>query len=212
MAVEARAIPELAFAVSGAARLDHAAAPALRFSLQVDSDGPVRSIVLDVQVQIAARRRRYDAGEQERLFELFGPPAGWGTALRTLLWHRATLVVPPFTHGTVVDLHVPCSYDLAVAGSRYLDALDGGDVPLEFLFSGSVFYGHPLQTARLSWEQEASYRLPVEIFKDTLDAYFRGTAWLRVRKDRFDRLAAYKGQRALATWDDVVDALLEERG
>lgn len=211
MAVEARAIPELAFAVTDAARLDHAAAPALRFSLQVDSDGPVRSILLDVQVQIAARRRRYDAGEQERLFELFGPPAGWGTALRTLLWHRATIVVPPFTGSTVVGVDVPCSYDLAVAGSRYLDALDGGEVPLEFLFSGSVFYGQPLQTARLSWEHEAAYRLPVEVFNDTLDAYFRGTAWLRLRKDRFDALAAYKARHAFATWEDAIDALLEER-
>src|SRR5215207_6715841 len=110
MAVGASVIPELRFAVTDAARLDHAAAPTLRFSLRVESDGPNRSIVLDTQLQIAARRRRYDPGEQERLFELFGPPAGWGSALRTLLWHRATLVVPPFTASTVVDLAVPCSY------------------------------------------------------------------------------------------------------
>jgi hypothetical protein len=211
MAVEAGAIPRLGFAVTDAARLDHAAAPALRFALRIDSDGPVRSVLLDTQIQIAARRRRYAEGEQERLFELFGPPAGWGNALRTLLWHRVTLVVPPFEDSTTVDLTVPCSYDTYVVGSRYLDALDGGEVPLEFLFSGSVFYGQPLQTARLSWELEAEYRLPVQVFKDTLDAYFRGTAWLRLRKDSFDALAAYKARHAFASWEDAVDALLEDR-
>jgi hypothetical protein len=48
--------------------------------------------------------------------------------------------VPPFTGTTVVDLHVPCSYDMEVLASKYLDALAGGEVPLEFLFSGTVFY------------------------------------------------------------------------
>ena len=37
----------------------------------------------------------------------------------------------------------------------------------------------------------------------------KGTAWLRLRKDSFDRLAAYKSRHALATWEDAVDALLE---
>ena len=55
MAVEAGAIPRLGFAVTDAARLDHAAAPALRFALQIESDGPVRSIQLDTQIQIARR-------------------------------------------------------------------------------------------------------------------------------------------------------------
>jgi hypothetical protein len=209
------ALPQLAFAVTGAAPLAHAAVPTLRFSLRIDSrDGrAIRSILLDTQIQIAARRRRYEPGEQERLFELFGPPAGWGTALRTLLWARTTLVVPPFAQSTEVELPVVCSYDLEVAASRYLDALDGGEVPLEFLFSGSVFYagaGGALQTARLSWNHEAGYRLPVSVWKETLERYFRGTAWLRLRKDSFDRLAAYKSRHALPTWEDALDRLLED--
>ena len=65
---------------------------------------PVRSVLLDVQVQIAARRRGYDGAAHERLFELFGPAKDWGTTLRTLLWTRSTLVVPPFADATVVEL------------------------------------------------------------------------------------------------------------
>jgi hypothetical protein len=208
--------PELAFAVVDASRLEYAAVPTLRFALRVESVSgePIRSLLLDTQIQIAARRRRYDEAARERLFELFGPPADWGTTLRTLLWTRLTTVVPPFTGATVVDLPVPCSYDLEVVASRYFDALKDGEVPLEFLFSGSVFYAGEdgrLQTARLSWEQEAAYRLPVAVWKETLERYFRGTAWVRMPKASFDRLAAYKARHALATWGDALDALLEER-
>ena len=201
---------DLGFSVVGAARVEHTAVPTLRFALEVSSEMPVRSVLLDVQIQIAARRRGYDTPAHDRLFELFGPTADWGTTLRTLLWTRTTLVVPSFEGSTVVDLDVPCSYDLEVAASRYLDALSDGEVPLEFLFSGSVFYSGAdgeLQTTRLSWESEAEYRLPVRVWKETMERYFRGTAWVRLSKESFDRLSAYKSRNALATWDDALSAL-----
>ena len=206
-------IPELAFAVEGAGRVEHASVPTLAFSLRVEraGGGPVRSVLLDVQLQIAVRRRAYDAVAQERLFELFGPAAGWDRALQTLPWTRATLVVPPFQDATVVELPVACSYDLDVAASRYFDALAGGEVPLEFLFSGTVFYGEPLQATRISWESEAGYRLPVSVWRETMERHFPGTAWLRLPKSSFDRLCAYKARGAFATWEQAVDELLEGR-
>jgi uncharacterized protein DUF6084 len=206
---------ELAFTVLDAARVEYAAVPTLRFTVRADAPGgeTVRSVLLDTQVQIAARRRHYDEAAFDRLFELFGPPADWGTTLRTLLWHRTTVVVPGFTDTTTFAVDVPCSYDLEVVASRYFDALPGGVVPLEFLFSGSVFAAGPggaLQITRLSWEQEAAYALPVRVWREVIDTYFRGQAWLRLRRDAFDRLAAYKSRNALATWEDALDALLPE--
>jgi hypothetical protein len=213
MAVAA-AVPELGFAVLGAAPLEHAALPTLVFTLALDAHGAsVRSVLLDTQIQIAARRRRYEPAEHERLGELFGPVRDWGTTLRTLLWTRVTLVVPPFTGSTEAALHVPCSYDLEVVATKYLDALGDDAVPLEFLFSGTLFYAGPgglLQAGRISWEQDADYRLPVRVWRATMERHYRDTAWLRLRKDRFDRLAAFKARRALPTWEDAVDALLEE--
>jgi hypothetical protein len=203
-------VVELGFSVVGAARVEHTAVPTLRFALEVTSQTPVRSVLLDVQIQIAARRRGYDVAAHDRLFELFGPIADWGTTLRTLLWTRTTLVVPSFEGSTLVDLDIPCSYDLEVAASRYMDALSDGEVPLEFLFSGSVFYSGAdgaLQTTRLSWESEAEYRLPVRVWKETMERYFRGTAWVRLSKESFDRLSAYKSRNALASWDDALEAL-----
>jgi hypothetical protein len=207
------AIPRLAFAVEDAAPVAHAAAPTLRFGLRVDSAGgqEIRSVLLSVQVQIAARRRRYDDASHDRLFDLFGAPADWASNLRTLLWTRTTLVVPAFTGSTRADLDVPCTYDLDVAAARYFGALADGEVPLEFLFSGSVFYAGPggrLQTTRIAWEEDAEYRLPVAVYRETLDRHFPGTAWVRLPKDAYDALCAYKSRRALATWDDVFAELL----
>jgi hypothetical protein len=211
-AAEAGPVPEVAFAVVDAARVEHAAVPTLRFVLRADSAGaPVRSILLDTQIRIAARRRRYDAAATDRLFELFGPREDWATNLNSLLWTRTTTVVPAFTGTTTVDLDVPCSYDLEVAASRYLDALAVGEVPLEFLFSGALFYSGAdgrLQTARISWEAEAEYRLPVAVWKETMERHFPGSAWLRVDKATFDRLCTYKSTRALPTWAEVFDELL----
>jgi len=205
-------VPALRFAVEGAERVEHAAVPTIAFAVGIEStdERPVRSVLLDVQVRIAARRRSYDEAAHDRLFELFGPVEQWGTSLRTLLWTRATLVVPPFTRSTVVELPIACSYDLEVAASRYFDGLEDGDVPLELLFSGTVFYGSPLQAGRISWESEAGYRMPVALWRETMDRYFNGTAWLRLRKQSIDRLAAHKSRHALATWEDVVDSLLAE--
>jgi hypothetical protein len=208
----AGAIPDLAFAVTDAARLEHAAAPTLRFALRVGSGGAaVRSVLLDIQIRIAATRRAYGHESDDRLFELFGARADWGTTLRSLLWTRTTLVVPPFTDETEVDVLVPCTYDLDVAAAKYLGALRDGDVPLEFLFSGSVFYAGPdgrLQAARLSWELEAEYRLPVAVWRATMDGHFPDAAWLRLDRESHDRLVAYRSRRALPTWAAVLDELL----
>jgi hypothetical protein len=205
--------PQLGFRVVDAGPLEYAAAPALRLGLRIESTGGVaiRSVMLDVQVQIAARQRAYDAATEERLFPLFGEAERWGATLRTLLWTRTTLVVPAFEGEVVVDLPVPCTYDFEVAASTYLDAVREGEIPLELLFSGTFFYGGAdgrLQTGRVGWDLEASYRLPCSVWHDTMERFFPGSAWLRLPRDTFDRLHAYRSARAITSWEDAIEGLL----
>lgn len=212
--------PTLDFAVEGAEALAYAAVPTLRFALRIDATAgvPVRSVVLDVQIQIAARRRPYDESAHGRLFELFGTPDQWSATLRTLPWTRVTVVVPPFTGSTVVDVDVTCTYDLEVTASRYFQALEEGRVPLELLFTGTVFYsgeGGQLQTGMIGWDREAEYLLPVSVWRDVMDSHFRGSAWLRLPRESLDRLSAYRSRHALRSWEATLDALLvgeEEEG
>jgi hypothetical protein len=211
----AGAVPRLSFGVTDAMAERYSAAPVVNFAISIERSGggPVRSILLDTQIQIAARRRPYGEAEQASLVELFGTPERWGTTLRTLLWAQTTLVVPPFTDFAEVTLPVACSYDLEANAANYLSGLQEGEVPLEFLFSGSVFYAGPgglLQTARISWEQEAEYRLPVSVWREAMDRHFPGAAWLRLGRPAFDRLRAYKAEHGLRTLEDAVERLLGE--
>ena len=203
----------LDFAVEGAEVLEFAAVPSLLFKLRIENLGeePIRSVALNTQVRIAATQRHYDAAEQERLLEVFGETHRWGSTLRSLLWTHTILQVPPFSESTVVDMPIPCTYDFEVIAAKYFYALEDGEVPLEFLFSGTVFYageGGRLQVARISWEKEAQFRLPVRVWKETMEHYFPNSAWIRLRRDAFDQLYDYKVRRGLPTWEAAVEALL----
>jgi Family of unknown function (DUF6084) len=207
--------PRLQFAIEDGGVLDYAAVPTLRFGLRVSSSGsaPIRSVALNVQLRIAATRRAYADADRERLVELFGRASDWGRNLRSLHWTNLALTVGPFTGSTLVDLPVTCTYDLEVTASRYLDALEDGEVPLEFLFGGTVFYSDPagsLQVRPISWNEEAGFRLPVSAWREMMERHFPGHAWLRLGRDTFDRLNAYKARNTLLTWEDTVDALLRE--
>ncbi|TML88706.1 MAG: hypothetical protein E6G08_07410 [Actinobacteria bacterium] len=205
-------LPQLAFAVEGAEAVRFAAAPTLAFALRIESDLPVRSLALSVQIRIVPTRRSYDAADEDGLVELFGTPERWGETLRSFLWTNATLVVPPFEGRTVAELPVACTYDLEVAATKYFHALGDGDVPLELLFSGTVFYvgdEGQLRTAKVPWECEAQFRLPVGVWKEAIARSFPGAAWLRLRQDVFDRLAAYKARGTHPTWEAAIEELLE---
>lgn len=209
-------IPELDFRIEGAESEEYVAVPTIVFGLRVESCSghAIRSVLLDSQIQIAARGRAYDAADQERLADLFGSPERWGATLRTIPWTRTTRVVPGFEQSTVVELPVVCSYDLDVIASRYFGGLRDGEVPLEFLFSGIVFYsgaGGALQTARISWEKEAAYRLPVKVWKQTMERHFPGTAWLRVSDETYRRLDAERARRGDADFEGTLGSLLEQR-
>jgi Family of unknown function (DUF6084) len=207
------AVPDLAFSVEEAGALEHAAAPTLRFALRIESPRDIRSVALSVEIRIAATRRAYDEAAQERLVELFGRPEEWGRNLHALHWTTLNVTVPAFSGQTLVELKVPCTYDLEVTGARYLNALRDGEVPLEFLFSGAVFYAGEdgrLQVGRIGWDKEAEFRLPVAAWRGALDRYFPGAAWLRLERDSFDRLSAYKARHSHLTWEQTLDALLSE--
>jgi hypothetical protein len=207
-------LPSLEFAVESAAAVRYAVAPTVAFTLRIGSDRAIRSLALNAQIRIAPARRRYGDADQERLAELFGPPERWSETLRTFRWDQQTVLVPPFGENTIVELMVPCTYDLEIATAKYFYALEDGDVPLEFLFSGTIFFTGErglLQTAQIPWEGEATFRMPASVWSDAIAQHFPGSAWLRVRDDVFGRLVAFKARNALPTWEATIEALLDGR-
>jgi hypothetical protein len=213
-------MPDLNFQVETAAPVPYAAAPMLSFKLRItegesDPGSPggvaIQSIGLHCQIRIEPASRRYDPGEQDHLLDLFGQAHRWGQTLRSMLWAHASVSVPGFTGTTAVELPVPCTSDFNVAAAKYFYALENGEVPLTFLFSGTIFYtadAARLQVTQIPWEKEAGFRLPVRIWKDMMDLYYPNTAWLYLRKDVFDQLYQYKSHHGLPTWEQAIENLL----
>jgi Family of unknown function (DUF6084) len=207
-------MPDLNFKVEDAQAVQYAAAPLLSFRLRVSNNGDeeaIHAVVLRAQIQLEVTRRHYSSEEQAKLLDLFGEPDRWGQTLRNLLWTHAILVVPPFVKETVVDLPVPCTFDFNVAATKYFHGLSEGDLPLNFLFSGTVFYPGlegRLQVSPISWEKEAKFKLPVKVWKDVIDHYYPNNAWLHLRRDVFDRLYQYKVRHGIPTWEQVVERVL----
>lgn len=199
--------------ITGARAERYAAVPTLMFRLRIaEPDArPIHTIALRAQVQIETQRRHYTSAEESRLLELFGEPARWGQTLKPMLWTHATMIVPAFEGTVEVDLPVTCTYDFEVAGAKYLHALDDGEIPLVFLFSGTVFArtGTGFAIDQLPWDLESAYRLPVGQWRAMMDHYFPGAAWLRLGRESFDALQRFKADRALPSWDATVEALLE---
>jgi hypothetical protein len=207
-------MPDLSFQVVGAEPERGAAEPLLLFRLRITdaaAAAPIHSIVLRCQLRIEPGRRRYTPGEQVRLIDLFGGPERWGQTLRPMPWTHANVMVPGFTGTTDVELPVPCSFDFALAATKYFDALEDGDIPLCFLFSGTIFFAASsgaLQVAQIPWDKEASFRLPAATWRGLMARHYGDSAWLNIRKDMFDRLNQYKSSQGLPTWEQALERLL----
>jgi len=205
---------DLIFGCTGASAERYAATPTLTFSLTISETSGVRvhAIALRCQIRIEPHLRRYTAVEARRLHDLFGDPSRWADTVKPIQLATVTTMVPTFTALTEVDVQVPCTYDLEVASARYLQGLDDGTIPLLLLFSGTVFIdtGAGFSVELVPWSAEASYRMPVSVWRDLVNAHFPGSAWLRCSQETLDSLSDFKARRALPTWDATLLALLAE--
>ncbi len=205
---------ELAFAVVGARPEPYAASPqlALRVRVTEATGTPVHAIALRAQVRIEPQGRRYDGGESERLVELFGGPERYGDTLRPLLWTHVSQTVLAFEGETEFDLAIPCSYDFEVAAHKFLSALADGEIPLDVLFSGTVFVRGEsgVATELVPWSCEARFRLPVATYRATMDAHFPGSAWIRIDRATFDELYRFKTAGGFPTWERALAQLCDQ--
>jgi hypothetical protein len=205
-------LPDLHFQVENVLATPNAASPQLTFKVRaVNSEPePVHSIALRAQVQIEPVRRRYTATEQEHLRELFGQPEQWSKSLQPLLWANVNVNVAGFSGSTVIDVPVPCTFDFNVAITKYIYGSDNGELPTSLLFSGTVFYAGRvgLQIAQIPWDRSASYRVPVQVWKDMMNLYYPETAWLCLRREIFERLYEYKARHGIQSWDQALERLL----
>ncbi|HZD32028.1 MAG TPA: DUF6084 family protein, partial [Candidatus Angelobacter sp.] len=207
-------MPDLGFQLEGAEVAQFSVVPTIAFKLRLTNNHlaeTIHTVALRCQIQIEVTHRRYTAEDQDRLRDLFGEPDRWSRTLRNLLWTHVSVNVPAFVGSTVVDIPVPCTFDFNVAATKYFHGLADGDVPLCLMFSGSVFYARGesgMQVAPISWNKEARFSLPVKLWREMMDTYYPGTAWLCLRRDVFERMYEYKVRHGIPTWEETVERML----
>lgn len=210
-------MPDLRFQVEDVVATPNASTPQLSFKVRVTNTEPqaIHSIALRAQVQIEPARRRYSEEDKVRLKELFGEPEQWSKSLQPLLWTNANVNVPGFTGETVIDVPVTCTFDFNVAMTKYIYGIEGGELPVSLLFSGTVFYAGiamGLQVTQIPWDRDASYRLPIGVWKEMMDRFYPNTTVVSLRREVFDRLYEYKVQNGIASWDQVLERMLDLAG
>jgi hypothetical protein len=209
-------MPDLNFRIIDVEPATRGMVPLLVFNLEVTNEPPeelIQSATLQVQIYFESQKRAYNPREKEKLVDLFGTPDRWGQTLGNRLWTLATAAVWPFSGKTTTSIPVPCTFDLNVSAAKYFYAIEDGDVPLLFLFSGTVFYSTPdgrLQAQRISHEKECTWHMPGKVWHDLMNHHWPNAAWIDVQRDTFDQLYEFKRHAGLPTWEQAFERLLAD--
>lgn len=208
-------MPELFFSVGEVKAMPHAAVPIVVAPLRIANGVAgelIQSISLNCQMQIQPLGRPYTAAEEARLLDLFGERERWGSTMKPLHWTNLVVKVPPFCGTTVVNLLLPCSLDFDIAAHKFFYGLHAGGITVDAMFSGTVFYtdeSGSMRISQISWDREARFTVPVEVWKQAIDEHYPGSAWLRLPRETFDRLYCYKVSRGIPNWQQALDELLD---
>ncbi|MCX4791267.1 MULTISPECIES: DUF6084 family protein [unclassified Streptomyces] len=206
---------DFTFTCTGVRADPYAAGPTLVFRLRITAseEARVHALALRCQIRIEPARRGYEQTEAEGLTDLFGERSRWGRTLQPVQFAQVPVMVPAFTGETETDVVVPCTYDLEIAATRYMNALTDGEVPLLMLFSGTAFTGTGgFRVEPVPWDLEAPFRMPVVVWQEMVDQHFPGCGWIRLPRDTMDALLEFRSRHALPSWEATVRALLDAPG
>ena len=64
----------------------------------------------------------------------------------------------------------------------------------------------------MPWHRDATYRMPVRVWRELMDRYFPNSGWLRLQRETLDALMRFKARRALPPGTDARRAARPDRG
>lgn len=203
----------VSFAVLDVTAEPYTVSPALtaRVGVTTSDEDPVHALALRCQVRIEPLRRPYSDDEAAGLTDLFGTRERWASTQRTFLWQHCSAMVPGFTGSTTAALPLACTYDFEVAAAKYLHALRDGTVPLQFLFSGTLFVNSArgFSVQQVPWDCEDHYEMPVTVWRELIAQHYPNSGWIRLSHETIAELAGYKSARGMLDLDQAITTLLD---
>ncbi|TVS84834.1 DUF6084 family protein [Mycobacterium helveticum] len=208
---------DVAFAVHDVAPEPYSVTPVLTARVGITAGGPdahtgtVHAIALRCQVRIEPLRRSYSDAEAAGLLDLFGGRERWADTQRTFLWQHCAAMVPGFAGHTTMTLALDCTYDFEVTAAKYAHALRDGALPLQFLFSGTMFVKNDrgFSVQQVPWDCECRHDMPVAVWRELIAQHYPDTGWVRLSHETVAALARYKSARGLLDLDRAVTSLLD---
>ena len=73
--------------------------------------------------------------------------------------------------------------------------------PLRFHFNGTVFYEADdgrMQIVQIPWDRSPRFRMPIEVWRQTIDAAYPYRGWVPLHTETLERLAAAQGRARAA--------------
>jgi hypothetical protein len=207
--------PGLKLEVAGVRAIEHAAAPTIAFTLDVNDESgrEVFMAGLSVQVQIEPAKRTYDEASKAKLTELFGDPHRWSKTAQRMLWTIESVLIPSFKGSTSVEVPVLCNYDTELAAAKYFYSVSDGEIPLALHFNGSIYYcgdEDRLQVVQVPWDTAADFAMPISVWQEMIDSYYPYRGWVPVHRDTLDALQRLQSKRGAPTLDAAITDLLAE--
>ena len=170
---------DLTFEVVGVSPERYCAAPTITFRVRITemSGDSIYAVALRTQIMIEPQRRRYEPEEEQRLLAQFGERERWGQTLKPFFWATVGTMVTQFTESVEIDIQVPLTYDWELASTKFLHAIETGEVPVNLLFNGTIISkgesGFSIEP--VPWNKEARFGVPAGIWRAVMDIYFPGT-------------------------------------
>lgn len=204
--------PDPSFEVVAAEAVPRSSVPTLSFAVEVTepSGAPIHFIALSALVTVEPGLRSYDAETRERLVELFGEPARWGSTTGAFRWTQVDRVVPAFSDRGRFEIPVECTYDHEIAATKYFSGVRDGGFPLRFHFNGTTYYELEgrLQMLPLAWDRSARFELPARTWRGMIEAHYPRGGWLRLSEATLRDLGRRKAAVGAPTMDECVRGLL----
>ena len=120
---------------------------------------------------------------------------------------------PAFAGPEQVDQ--PGRFGVGVGTSQRLDphlaTQRDGALPLQYLFSGTIFVktDRGFSVQQVPWDCEYRFDMPVAVWRDLIAQHYPNTGWVRLSHETIAALAAYKSARGLLDLDHAVTSLLD---